>query len=100
MFYCSKFYFDIIHVASADEYYNKFKDTTCSLCYAYFFKCSQKSKRYVGITHTFEIENMHFSHKFSNFTPRTFVYKFLELILYRKNSKNKGSNSSSPFCSF
>lgn len=37
MFYCSKFYFDIIHVASADEYYNKFKDTTCSLCYAYFF---------------------------------------------------------------
>lgn len=36
-FNCSKFYFDIIHVASADEYYNKFKDTTCSLCYAYFF---------------------------------------------------------------
>lgn len=28
MFYCSKFYFNIIHVASADEYYNKFKDTT------------------------------------------------------------------------
>lgn len=57
--------------------------TLIALCVTLIsFKCSQKSKRYVGITHTFEIENMHFSHKFCNFT-RTFVYKFLELILYR-----------------
>lgn len=37
MFYCLKFYIDIIYVVSVDEYYNKFKDIICFLCYVYFF---------------------------------------------------------------
>lgn len=42
MFYCSKFYFDIIHVASADEYYNKFKDTTCSVLRLFLLSVHRK----------------------------------------------------------
>lgn len=49
--------------------------TLLALCVTLIsFKCSLKSKRYVGITHTFEIGNMHFSHKFCNFT-RTFFHQ-------------------------
>lgn len=35
MFYCLKFYFNIIYVVSVDEYYNKFKD----IIYLFFVLC-------------------------------------------------------------
>lgn len=67
MFYCLKFYFDIIYVVSVDEYYNKLKILFVFCVMFIFFKCLLKSKWYVGIIYIFEIGNMYFLYKFCNF---------------------------------